>query len=228
MGIGMKRKLNLIRKIRTLNTKILCKLISLPLLEDKLKNIGQKKIPHKKNIHIKYGNTSNIDTLSLQLRNAENRTYVTIGEDCLILGTFIFETTKGKIDIGNRVFIGGNTNFYCIDSITIGDDVMFSWGCSVIDNNSHSLISYERINDVKDWKKGIEENCIGKYKNWNVVKKAPIVIKNKAWIGFNTIIMKGITIGEGAIVAAGSVVTKDVPDYAVVGGNPAKIIKYTT
>jgi len=46
-------------------------------------------------------------------------------------------------------------------------------------------------------------------------------------IAFNAIILKGVTIGEGAVVGAGSVVTKDVPDYAVVGGNPAKILKYT-
>lgn len=54
----------------------------------------------------------------------------------------------------------------------------------------------------------------------------PILIKRNAWIGMNAIIMKGVTIGEYAIVAAGAVVTKSVPDNAVVGGVPAKIIKY--
>ncbi|MGC8751800.1 DapH/DapD/GlmU-related protein, partial [Hydrotalea sp.] len=68
----------------------------------------------------------------------------------------------------------------------------------------------------------------GAYKNWEKVKSSPIKIADKAWIGFNVIILKGVTIGEGAIVGAGSVVTKDVPPYAVVAGNPAKIIKYTT
>ena len=53
-----------------------------------------------------------------------------------------------------------------------------------------------------------------------------ITIKDKAWIGFDCIVLKGVTIGEGAVVAAGSVVTKDVPDYAVVAGNPAVIVKY--
>ncbi|MCB0501084.1 MAG: hypothetical protein KDD32_00210 [Bacteroidetes bacterium] len=51
------------------------------------------------------------------------------------------------------------------------------------------------------------------------------MIKDKAWIGFNVIILKGVTIGEGAVVGAGSVVTKDVPDYTIVVGNPAKLIK---
>lgn len=56
--------------------------------------------------------------------------------------------------------------------------------------------------------------------------KKPIVIKDFVWIGHGVIVMGGVTIGEGAILAAGSIVTKDVPDYAIVGGNPAKVIKY--
>lgn len=53
-----------------------------------------------------------------------------------------------------------------------------------------------------------------------------IIIKNDVWIGTNTLIMPGVTIGNGAIIAGGAVVTKDVPDYAIVGGVPAKVIKY--
>ena len=56
--------------------------------------------------------------------------------------------------------------------------------------------------------------------------KGDIIIKNDVWVGINCIILDGITIGNGAVIAAGSVVTKDVPPYAIVGGNPAKIIKY--
>ncbi|MDX8334898.1 CatB-related O-acetyltransferase [Candidatus Cetobacterium colombiensis] len=56
--------------------------------------------------------------------------------------------------------------------------------------------------------------------------KGPIIVKDDVWIATDSIIMSGITIGQGAIVAAGSVVTKSVPAYAIVGGNPAKIIKY--
>lgn len=56
-------------------------------------------------------------------------------------------------------------------------------------------------------------------------KPCPI-IGNDVWIGMNSIIMRGVTIGDGAVIAAGSIVTKDVPPYAIVGGNPAKIIKY--
>ncbi len=56
--------------------------------------------------------------------------------------------------------------------------------------------------------------------------KGPIIVKDDVWIGTNSLILSGVVIGQGAIVAAGSVVTKDVPPYAVVGGNPARVLKY--
>jgi virginiamycin A acetyltransferase len=56
--------------------------------------------------------------------------------------------------------------------------------------------------------------------------KGDIIIENDVWIGANSTIMSGIKIGNGAIVAAGSTVTKDVPPYAIVAGNPAKVVKY--
>lgn len=56
--------------------------------------------------------------------------------------------------------------------------------------------------------------------------KGPVIVKDDVWIGTNALILSGVTIGQGSIVAAGSVVTKDIPPYAIVGGNPAKIIRY--
>jgi serine acetyltransferase len=56
--------------------------------------------------------------------------------------------------------------------------------------------------------------------------KGDIIIKDDVWIGANAIILSGVTIGQGALIGAGAVVTKDVPPYAIVGGNPAKVIKY--
>lgn len=58
------------------------------------------------------------------------------------------------------------------------------------------------------------------------VSKGDICVKDDVWIGANAIVLSGVTINQGAIVAAGAVVTKDVPAYAIVGGNPAKVIKY--
>lgn len=187
------------------------------------RNIGGAKV----NPQIAEGVNSNIQHLNLISRAFnQNVVKVKVGSNSMIQGDFIFETEHGLITIGDRTFIGGS-KFICIEAIEIGNDVMFSWGCTVVDNNAHSLIWEERKNDVVDWKNGVDENAIGKYKDWSNVQRRKVVIKDKAWIGFNSIILKGVTIGEGAIVGAGSVVTKDVPDFAVVAGNPATIIKYT-
>ncbi len=61
---------------------------------------------------------------------------------------------------------------------------------------------------------------------WEAPTKGPVIVKDYVWLGTDALIMSGVTIGQGAIVAARSVVTKDVPPYAIVGGNPAKVIKY--
>lgn len=174
--------------------------------------------------YLEKGKNTRTEGLNLQVRKPVNKIYLTIGNDSCIQGNFVTESEKGLITIGDRTFIGGGT-FICTEKIKIGNDVMFSWGCTVVDNNSHSSKWNERKNDVIDWKRGIEENKIGKYKDWSNVKEQQVTIRDKAWIGFNSIILKGVTIGEGAIVGAGSVVTKDVPDWTIVAGNPAKIIR---
>ena len=179
----------------------------------------------KDSIYVKIGKNNILENFELDIKNpVKNKIYITIGNDSIIAGRYVFENGNGKVTIGDRTFIGGGL-FVSIAEIEIGSDVMFSWGCTVIDNDAHSLKWQDRINDVKDWKRGIDEGIIGKYKNWANINEAKITIKNKVWICFNSIILKGVTIGEGAVIAAGSIVTKDVPPFHLVGGNPAKIIK---
>jgi acetyltransferase-like isoleucine patch superfamily enzyme len=171
------------------------------------------------------GSNSMVKNLSVDIRNnLVSKTYLRVGDDSVISGKFVFENEMGSISIGNGTFVGGG-KFVTINKISIGNDVLISWGCTFMDNNAHSIKWSERKNDVKDWKKGIEEDKIGIYKNWQHVESAPIIIKDKAWIGFDTVILKGVTIGEGAIVGSRSVVTKDVPDWTLAAGNPAKIIR---
>ena len=105
----------------------------------------------------------------------------------------------------------------CAERVEIGDDVLISWGCTIVDHNSHALAWEDIRNDVRQY--------YGGTKNWEKVDIVPVIIGNKSWIGFNSIILKGVTLGEGAIVGAGSVVTKDVPAHSVVAGNPARIIR---
>lgn len=106
------------------------------------------------------------------------------------------------INIGTNVFINFDCTFLALGGITIEDDVLIGPKVSLVTEN-HPLNPKQR--------KGL----IGK----------PILIKRNAWIGANATILPGVTIGENSIVAAGAVVSKDVPDNTVVGGVPAKFIK---
>jgi acetyltransferase-like isoleucine patch superfamily enzyme len=143
---------------------------------------------------------------------------LTVGMNCLIEGTLVTETEKSRISIGNNVYIGGYTILDCAESIIIEDDVLISYQCILADTNNHSLRFSERKKDLADWRKG-------KKHDWNTTVSKPIQVKKGAWIGLRAVVLKGVTIGEGAIVGAGSVVIEDVPDWTIVAGNPARIIR---
>lgn len=157
----------------------------------------------------------------------ENRNYISIGEKGLIRAQFVFESHTGSVHIGNNVHIGG-AQFISKTNITVEDDVTMAWGITVYDHNSHSVYWAERKNDNKqcyeDYLAHNGKNIL--HKDWSAVVTKPVIIKSKVWIGFNVTILKGVTIGEGAVIGACSVVTKDVPAWAVVAGNPAKVVKY--
>jgi acetyltransferase-like isoleucine patch superfamily enzyme len=157
----------------------------------------------------------------------EPRTYVNVGSKCIINADFIFETEKGYIELGNNVHIGGAT-FICRSEITVGNDVTMAWGITIYDHDSHSVMWEKRKNDnhqcYDDFRKYNGNNIM--QKDWSHVNSKPINIKDKAWLGFDVTVLKGVTIGEGAVVGAKAVVTRDVPDWCVVAGNPARIIKY--
>ena len=114
-----------------------------------------------------------------------------------------------KIIIGNNVGISGST-INATTTITIGDNTIIGSGCLITDTDSHPIVA--ELRNGLTWVDHVE--------------KAPIVIGNSVFIGARCIILKGVTIGEGAVIGAGSVVTKDVPAHSVVAGNPAKIIRY--
>ena len=154
----------------------------------------------------------------------ENRTYITVGEKCLIKSHFVFESEKGSVTIGKNVYIGGVT-LISRTSIEIQDNVTMAWGITVYDHNSHSVNWEERKNDNQQCYNDYKAQNGGFNKDWSNVISKPIKICSKAWIGFDVLILKGVTIGEGAVVGARSIVTKDVEPWTVVAGNPAVIVK---
>ncbi|MCK5536144.1 MAG: acyltransferase [Bacteroidales bacterium] len=125
---------------------------------------------------------------------------VSIKSDVLIQGS-------GTLLIGKRTYIGSHSVIGVNEKISIGNDVMISQYVSIRDTDH----AFNRV-DIPMNRQGIAT--------------APIVIEDDVWIAHGVIITKGVTIGKGAIIAGGAVVTKDVPPYAIVGGIPAKILKY--
>jgi len=142
---------------------------------------------------------------------------INIGNNSLINGRLVTESKNSRIELGDNVFVGGNTIFDCLQEIKVSDNVLISYECILSDHDSHSIDSKKREMDLFRFQ--------NKRMNWDQVSSKPIFIKKNAWIGMRSIILKGVTVGEGSIVAAGSVVTKDVPDYTLVAGNPAEIKK---
>lgn len=133
---------------------------------------------------------------------------VSIGNNCRLEENLIFKFDGiwkgGKgIQIGNQVFIGAHCEFNITESIIIGDKCLIASGCRFIDHNH-----------------GYDLNMlIGPNGS-----KSPIYIGYNVWIGCNSIILKGVTIADGAIVAAGSVVTKSIKANEIWAGVPAKKI----
>lgn len=157
----------------------------------------------------------------------ENRKYVSIGERGIINAHFVFESEKGEVIIGDNVHLGGVT-FISRNKIEIQNDVTMAWGITIYDHNSHSIYWEERKKDNRqcydDYVNYNGNNVVNK--DWSCVADAPVVIESKVWIGFDVTILKGVTIGEGAVIGAKSVVTKNVEPWTVVAGNPAAVVKY--
>lgn len=142
---------------------------------------------------------------------------ITVGSDSNVEGSIILERHSSSVRIGARTHVGGGTTLDAALAITLGDDVLISFGVLIADHDSHSLDFTERQNDLRDW--------LRNRKDWSVVAMSPVIVADRAWVGARAVVLKGVRIGEGAIVAAGSVVTRDVPDWTLVAGNPARQIK---
>ncbi|HET7306625.1 MAG TPA: sugar O-acetyltransferase [Gammaproteobacteria bacterium] len=115
-----------------------------------------------------------------------------------------FYTTGGAdIRVGRNVFVNQNCTFYDLGGIDIGDDVMIGPNVSIITSGHPINPSQRRA----------------------IVVAKPIVIERNVWIAADVTIIGGVTVGENSVVAAGAVVTRDVPPNTLVGGNPARVIR---
>lgn len=132
--------------------------------------------------------------------------HVRVGSHAVIQG-------REHIQAADHVSIGRGCTFLCTRAdVVIGDHVMFGPNVTVITENHRTDVRDKYMSDVTDRDKRPQDD-------------QPVVFEGDNWIGANAVILKGVTIGRGAVVAAGAIVTKSVPDYTIVGGNPAKVIK---
>lgn len=144
----------------------------------------------------------------LDLRGVEN---ISIKDKTYLSeGFYLCSWNRGKISIGKSCSFGAYNHITSANSITIGDNFVTGKWVTITDN-SHGLSTKEDMMIHPFHRK--------------IISKGPVCIGNNVWIGDKVTILPNVTIGDGAIIAANAVVTKDVPPFSVVGGNPAKLIK---
>jgi acetyltransferase-like isoleucine patch superfamily enzyme len=166
-------------------------------------------------------NLVRVDATAEIVNNRNDQSAIQIGDNSWIKGQLMTLKHGGRISIGRDCFVGEGSRIWSSVNVTIGNRVLISHNVNIHDNSSHPLNAKERHADFLHVRKiGLQDKMdIGESK---------IIIGNDVWIGFNSTILKGVTIGDGAVIGANSVITKNVPPYAVVVGNPSRIIKYTT
>jgi acetyltransferase-like isoleucine patch superfamily enzyme len=191
------------------------KKINLPHLIAQVQH--QRKIDSFNRLAVNNGATFYPESEVVNLSNDRSR--IVIGKNTHIRGElFLYQYAK-RLQIGSNCFIGKGTIIRAGDEITIGDNVLIAHNVTIFDTDSHEMNHIERSESYK--KLLISGHPAEKGR----VAVAPIHIEDHVWISYNCCILKGVSLGKGAIIAAGSVVTKNVAPFTLVAGNPAKLVK---
>jgi acetyltransferase-like isoleucine patch superfamily enzyme len=143
---------------------------------------------------------------------------ISIGAGSIVRGELVRLAHGGQITIGKSCYIGEGTRIWSGCSISIGDHVLIAHNVSVFDNLTHPIDWRERRKHFADISKIGHPSAVD-------LEDRAVVINDDVWIGVNALILRGVTIGARAIVAAGAVVTKDVLPDTIVAGNPAENIR---
>lgn len=141
---------------------------------------------------------------------------IAVGEQSMIMGELLVIPHSGHISIGDWCYVGPGSKIWSMSSVHIGDRVFISHGVQIFDNNSHSLSAGERHDRYR------ELRTVGRHLKQEQVTAKAVIIEDDVWLGFNVAVMKGVTVGRGAVVGACAVVVDDVAPFSVVVGNPAR------
>lgn len=154
-----------------------------------------------------------------KIRSVAARENARAGEFSYIDGEILLLTPESRVTMGRYCFLGAESRLWSQRSITIGDFVLIAPRVDIFDNDSHPLDAMQRREDA------IDQFERKRPMDYGHVACAEVVIEDDVWIGTKSTIMKGIRIGRGAVIAAASVVTRDVEPFTLVGGNPAREIR---
>lgn len=167
---------------------------------------------YKNRVTFKGKATLNYGTLLLGMHNKDQ---IVIGKNADIYGCLSVGHT-GKITFGDYALMGPRSIIQAIDKVEVGKFTYVGPDVIIMDSNHHSIYAKYRMADVL----GIDQGIRGSYANTKSIK-----IGNHVWIGRRAMVFKGVTIGDRSIVAAGAIVTHDVPEDVIVAGIPAKVVK---
>ena len=154
-----------------------------------------------------------------RIRNAlGDSSKIVIGSNSHIRGELMIFGHGGKISIGEWCYVGVGTRIWSSATIEIGNRVLISHSVNIFDNLTHPLRATERHEQA------IQIFTTGHPRKIDLDER-PVKIGDDAWIGACAMILRGVSVGKGGVVAAGAVVTKDVPEYSIVAGNPAVLVR---
>lgn len=157
------------------------------------------------------------ETASINL-NGFPQGRIQVGANSHIRGELTLFGHGGHIQIGEWCYVGEQTRLWSGCELTVGDRVLIAHQVSIMDNLTHPISSVRRAQHFKDIVTTGHPRTID-------LEDKPVRIEDDVWIGCNSVILHGVTIGARSIVGAGSVVTSDIPPGVIVGGNPARVIK---
>jgi acetyltransferase-like isoleucine patch superfamily enzyme len=140
-----------------------------------------------------------------------------LGHDCTMEGTHFAVGENGRLAIGDYCYFT-NAVLLCELEMRIGSYVVIGWNATLADSDFHPVAPAQRIADA------VACSPLGRGRSRPEIALRPVIIEDDVWIGPNATILKGVRIGRGAFVEAGSLVTRDVPAGARVLGNPARIV----
>jgi acetyltransferase-like isoleucine patch superfamily enzyme len=143
---------------------------------------------------------------------------ITIGRRTHIRGELLTFAHGGQIHIGENCYVGEGTRIWSALSIRIGDHVLIAHDVTILDSLTHPISAKARRLHFRQIANEGHPSQV------NLGERA-VEIGNDVWIGCMSVVLRGVKLGEGAIVGAGSVVTEDVPAWTIVAGNPARVVR---